>query len=59
MYAKGEPEALGMAERTLKLDRRLSDVEFLRENLWGEKLVADAQKLLETPQIRALLSQLR
>lgn len=58
LYARGDLErGLAIAEGALKLDSRYGDVEVLRQNLWGEKLVADARKLLETPKIRALLSR--
>ena len=57
-YIKGDIErSLIMAEAALKLNKKWGDLEYLKENLWGEKLLADAQKLLETPKIQALLSQ--
>jgi len=58
LYARGDLErGLAMAEGALRLDSRYGDVEVLKQNLWGEKLVADARKLLETSKIRALLSR--
>jgi len=58
LFAKGDTQqGLAMAEAALKLDSRFGKLEFLKENLWGDKLRADAKKLLETPQIQALLSQ--
>ncbi|NET77675.1 MULTISPECIES: hypothetical protein [Okeania] len=30
----------------------------LKKELWGDKLLADAEKLLENPQIKILLSQI-
>ncbi|MBW4495277.1 MAG: tetratricopeptide repeat protein [Oscillatoria princeps RMCB-10] len=58
LYAKGDTQqGLAMAEAALKLDSRFGKLEFLKENLWGDKLRADANKLLKTPQIQALLSQ--
>ncbi|VXD23696.1 putative Tetratricopeptide repeat protein [Planktothrix serta PCC 8927] len=60
LYHQGEIEkALAMAEAALKLDHSFSQLEVLRENLWGDKLLADAEKLLKTPRIQAFLSQNR
>ena len=57
MYAKGEPErAFEMAEAALKLDKQLADLEYLKENLWGKRLLADTEKLLSTPRIQDFLS---
>ena len=47
-----------MAEKALQLDKQFADVEFLKENLWGEKIIADTKKLLSHPQIQALLARL-
>ena len=56
-YAKGEPDrAFTIAETALKLDKGFADLEYLKENLWGERLLADAQELLSTPRIKAFLS---
>ena len=45
-----------MVETALKLDEQFADLEHLKKNLWGERLLADAQKLLSTPTIKAFLS---
>ena len=58
LYNKGEiPEGLTIAEVALKLDKSWRYLQRLKEELWGEKLLADATKLLENLQIKALLSQ--
>ncbi|WP_083786865.1 serine protease [Gloeothece verrucosa] len=58
LYNQGEQEkGLALAENALTLDRRYSDVKYLQENLWGQKLIADTQKLLKHPRIQAFLSQ--
>jgi hypothetical protein len=48
---------LTLAQSALKLDAQFGKVEYLKLNNWGEKLIADAQKLLGTPQVQALLSK--
>jgi tetratricopeptide (TPR) repeat protein len=59
LYSLGKvDEGLNYAEAALKLDSRYADVKFLQENLWGERLIADTQSLLATPQIKATLSRL-
>ena len=58
LYNKGEiSEGLTIAEIALKLDKSWGNLQRLKKELWGEKLLADAGKLLENPQIKALLSQ--
>ncbi len=53
MYVKGEPEkAFQMAEAALKLDKQFAELESLQENLWGKRLLADAEKLLSTDRIQ-------
>jgi tetratricopeptide (TPR) repeat protein len=58
LYAKGERErGITMAESALRSDNRYADVEFLKKNLWGERLIADTQKLMESPKIREITSR--
>lgn len=60
VYTKGEQErGLVIAEGALRLDKRFANLEFLKKNLWGDRLVTDTQKLLETPRIQAILSKLQ
>lgn len=60
LFTQGkQAESLTLAQTALKLDAQLGMVEHLKENAWGEKFIMDAQKLLRTPQIQALLSQKR
>ncbi|WP_208345748.1 amino acid permease [Aetokthonos hydrillicola] len=55
LHSKGEQQkALNMAQATLRLDKYLADVEVLKQNLWGTKLIAEGEKLLSHPQIQAL-----
>jgi tetratricopeptide (TPR) repeat protein len=56
LYAKGERvPALKLAETALRIDKSYSDVKFLKEQLWGDRLLRDAQTLLENPQLRDTL----
>ncbi|NCR74923.1 MAG: tetratricopeptide repeat protein [Microcystis aeruginosa K13-06] len=58
LYSKGEQEkGLALAETALKIDKRLGDIAFLKDQLWGDRILADAQKLLENPRIKALLPE--
>ena len=57
LYVKGEQEkAFKMAEAALKLDKKFAELEYLKENLWGKRMLADAEKLLSTPRIQGFLS---
>jgi hypothetical protein len=59
LYSQGQQEqALTMAEKALQLDKQFADVEFLRKNLWSDKIIADTQKLLSNPRIQTFLSKL-
>ena len=58
LYNKGRiPESLTIAEAALKLGKSWGNLQRLKEELWGDKLLADAAKLLENPQIKILLSE--
>ncbi|MDE5090994.1 MAG: tetratricopeptide repeat protein, partial [Trichodesmium sp. St18_bin3_1_1] len=58
LYKKGKiPESLATTEAALKSDKSWSSSKRLKKENWGDKLIADAAKLLENPQIKALLSQ--
>ena len=60
LYSKGEQQqAYQLAETALKLDKNLADTNILKKSLWGNKMIADTQKLLSTPKMKTLLSQLR
>lgn len=60
LYAKGDrKQGLSLGDAAIRLDSRYADLKFLKENLWGERLLTDARALLDTPQIRATLAQLQ
>ncbi len=59
LYHQGQEEdALKIGEQALNRDPRYADLEFLRKNLWGSRLLNDTQTFLETPTIQALLARL-
>lgn len=59
LYAQGDTQqGLTLAEQALKLDSRYSEIKFLRENLWGDRLIADTEEVLATPVIQKTLREL-
>ncbi|MGB8697782.1 MAG: tetratricopeptide repeat protein [Thermosynechococcaceae cyanobacterium] len=59
LYKQGETEqGITLASAALSLDRRYGDVAFLKDNLWGDRLIADTKVILATPKVRATLAQL-
>lgn len=57
LFTEGKiQEGLKLGKAALKLDSRYADIQFLKENLWGERLVADTRKFLSNPQIQAVIS---
>jgi tetratricopeptide (TPR) repeat protein len=60
LYAKGEKQqAYQLAETALRLDKKFADFHCMKKHFWGQSMITDAQKFLSTPQMKALLSQLR
>ncbi|HEY9884693.1 MAG TPA: tetratricopeptide repeat protein [Thermosynechococcaceae cyanobacterium] len=58
LYVKGDREqGLKLGETAIQTDSRYSDLKFLKENLWGNRLLADTKKFLETPRIKATIAQ--
>ncbi len=58
LYAQGDREqGLAMGEAALRSDHRYGDVDFLKENLWGDRLIADTQTFLSIPRIRDTIAQ--
>ena len=55
-FTKGQRQkAIQLGQAALSRDARYGDIEFLRENLWGDRLIADTKVFLTIPQIRALI----
>jgi hypothetical protein len=42
-----------MGVSALRIDSRYADLDFLKENLWGDRLLTDTKKFLELPQIKS------
>ena len=58
LFRKGnQTEALTLGEAAVKTDARYGELKYLKENLWGEKLLADAQILFAVPRIQAAIAQ--
>ncbi|WP_238393084.1 tetratricopeptide repeat protein [Myxacorys almedinensis] len=58
LYAKGDrAQALALGESALKMDSRYSDIKFLKDNLWGARLLADTQTFFAVPKIQATIAQ--
>jgi Flp pilus assembly protein TadD len=56
LYAQGNQEkGLSLAEEAFRLDKRYSQLDYLKDNLWGDKLLAETAKLLATPRIKESL----
>jgi tetratricopeptide (TPR) repeat protein len=58
LYTKGDrQQGLAMGEAALRIDQRYADLDFLKQNLWGQRLLSDTKKFLELPRIQAALQQ--
>jgi len=54
LYTKGDrASGLAMGEAALRIDDRYGDLTFLKDNLWGDRLLADTKKFLELPRIQS------
>ncbi|MEO0455792.1 MAG: tetratricopeptide repeat protein [Cyanobacteria bacterium P01_A01_bin.114] len=51
-------EAIRTATEALERDSRYADLDFLKENLWGERLLSATRQFFETPALQDLLVQL-
>jgi tetratricopeptide (TPR) repeat protein len=59
-FTKGNVEkAYSEGEAALKVDGRYGNIDFLKEQLWGDRLLADTKKFLETPRMKAAILQYR
>ncbi|MEM9273069.1 MAG: tetratricopeptide repeat protein [Cyanobacteria bacterium P01_F01_bin.143] len=49
LYSQGEIEqGIELAKFALVIDKRYEEIEFLKENLWGDQLIQDFKQLFET-----------
>ncbi|NJK40911.1 MAG: tetratricopeptide repeat protein [Acaryochloridaceae cyanobacterium SU_2_1] len=60
LYKQGnQAEAISQAQQALKIDGRYSKIDFLVENLWGDRLIADTKIIFATPQLKETISKIR
>jgi tetratricopeptide (TPR) repeat protein len=53
-YNQGDKQkSLQMGVSALRIDSRYADLNFLKENLWGDRLLADTKKFLALPEIKS------
>jgi tetratricopeptide (TPR) repeat protein len=58
LYAQGQREkGLALGEAAIQLDSRYAQLDFLKANLWGERLLADAATFIQTPRIQDVIAQ--
>jgi tetratricopeptide (TPR) repeat protein len=57
-YTKGDRDkGIKAAIEALKIDPRYGKEDFLKENLWQDKLMADTRAMFENPALKESLSQ--
>ncbi len=55
-YLQGKQEdGLKLGEKALSIDGRYGDLEFLKKNLWGERLLKDTKVFFDIPQIQKMI----
>jgi len=60
LYQRGETrQGIELGSLALESDSRYGELEFLAENLWGEKLLADTREFFLTPTMRDVLTRLQ
>ncbi|WP_099239750.1 tetratricopeptide repeat protein [Synechococcus sp. BDU 130192] len=58
-YTKGDrAKGLELTRTALDLDGRYGEIDFLVENLWGEKLIQATQAVFDTPTVQAFFTEL-
>ena len=58
LFAQGkQAEAFTIAEKAILLDNRYANIQYLKDNLWGDKLLNDTRKLIQTPRIRDFITK--
>ena len=56
LYKQGQrQEAIELGQKALKINQKYGELDFLEENLWGEKLLADTQNFFQNPAIKSFL----
>ena len=58
IYTQGDKtKGLELAKTALKIDKRFGKIEYLKEQIWQDKLIRDTKILLNEPTIKAFLNQ--
>jgi len=58
LYHQGKKqEGIELGIKALKIDNSYGDLEFLKENLWGDKLLTDTTKFFENSAIAPLVGK--
>ncbi len=56
LFRKGQRrKAIQLGQKALTRDSRYGDIEFLRQNLWGDRLIEDTKIFLKNPKIGNLI----
>jgi tetratricopeptide (TPR) repeat protein len=56
LYTQGDSQqGLAMGQEALRIDQRYAELDFLKQNLWGTRLLLDAKKFLDLPQMQSAL----
>ena len=59
-FSLGDRErAITLGTEALRQDLRYADLEFLRQNLWGDRLMATSKEFLELPQMQTAINQIQ
>jgi hypothetical protein len=51
-------QALTLGLEALEQDSRYADPDFLRQNLWGDRLMTSTAQFFEVPAVKSLLAEL-
>ncbi|WP_310425972.1 tetratricopeptide repeat protein, partial [Chamaesiphon sp. VAR_48_metabat_135_sub] len=58
LFTQGkQAEAYTAAEKAIVLDNRYANIQYLKDNLWGDKLLNDTRKLIQTPRVRDFITK--
>jgi tetratricopeptide (TPR) repeat protein len=59
VYSQGKTEeGIKLAQAALTADSRYVSLEFLEENLWGKRLLKDAEKMFNNPKMKDFIARL-
>jgi len=60
LYAQGERDrGIELGITALQVDSRYASLDYLRQNLWGDRLLSDTRKFMADPKVQATLKQLQ